>query len=364
MKINFKNLLTLKFFLKSSYLLSIGFFLLDLIKYYGFVKNHLFLSPIEISLIILIVHIVLILLKKDKLGDKFAEINLLYLAPISVILWMVIFYFEEFGPLFPNYFFNNFKFHYYILPFMAIPGLTFGFLHSSRSFLEYSWKKIFFISMILLAAGAEIYFLLDDHLHYLKFVSEDGVVENLTALFFFISGIFAFLLRKRAVYFKQEIIRKIFFWACIVISLALFLVAFEEISWGQRIFNFKTPEFLRANNRQGEINLHNSEAFWPFVYTAYGLIASYGLGAWIANWLSKDILFLKKEDEIWQRILVPGAHLFFNFAAIGLYVWLRDQHGPWKYQPWEEITELFLVIGITIHLAELFLSQKIWQKNK
>ena len=31
----------------------------------------------------------------------------------------------------------------------------------------------------------------------------------------------------------------------------------EEISWGQRIFQIKSPSFFLQNNSQGEINLHN-----------------------------------------------------------------------------------------------------------
>lgn len=35
------------------------------------------------------------------------------------------------------------------------------------------------------------------------------------------------------------------------------LAALEEISWFQRVLNVETPDFFRANNRQGETNLHN-----------------------------------------------------------------------------------------------------------
>lgn len=35
------------------------------------------------------------------------------------------------------------------------------------------------------------------------------------------------------------------------------LAAMEEISWFQRVLNVESSEFFRANNRQGETNLHN-----------------------------------------------------------------------------------------------------------
>jgi hypothetical protein len=40
-----------------------------------------------------------------------------------------------------------------------------------------------------------------------------------------------------------------------------FFGAGEEISWGQRIFGFKTPEPLAQVNKQDELNLHNLSIF-------------------------------------------------------------------------------------------------------
>ncbi len=46
-------------------------------------------------------------------------------------------------------------------------------------------------------------------------------------------------------------------WFFALLALACSYVFLEEISWGQRIFGFATPEFLRSRNLQGEANLHN-----------------------------------------------------------------------------------------------------------
>ncbi len=43
----------------------------------------------------------------------------------------------------------------------------------------------------------------------------------------------------------------------ILLSLALFYVVMEEISWGQRLFGFETPDFFRRHNLQDETNIHN-----------------------------------------------------------------------------------------------------------
>ncbi|TCK17155.1 tetratricopeptide repeat protein [Thiogranum longum] len=43
----------------------------------------------------------------------------------------------------------------------------------------------------------------------------------------------------------------------ILLSIALFYVVMEEISWGQRLFGFETPDFFRRYNLQDETNIHN-----------------------------------------------------------------------------------------------------------
>ncbi len=43
----------------------------------------------------------------------------------------------------------------------------------------------------------------------------------------------------------------------IVLALSCFYVAMEEISWGQRIFGWSSPDLFQKHNLQGETNLHN-----------------------------------------------------------------------------------------------------------
>ena len=46
-------------------------------------------------------------------------------------------------------------------------------------------------------------------------------------------------------------------WFLAGLALFAFLVAMEEISWGQRLFNFTPPEYFLADNFQQELNVHN-----------------------------------------------------------------------------------------------------------
>lgn len=46
-------------------------------------------------------------------------------------------------------------------------------------------------------------------------------------------------------------------WFFALLALACSYVFLEEISWGQRIIGFDTPDFLKSRNLQGEANVHN-----------------------------------------------------------------------------------------------------------
>src|SRR5688572_8520761 len=80
--------------------------------------------------------------------------------------------------------------------------------------------------------------------------AEDGVVEYLTAALFLVSAVaFSASALVRAA-------RKL--WA-LPLAAACFLVAGEEVSWGQRLLGLGTPGALAEVNVQGETNLHNIE---------------------------------------------------------------------------------------------------------
>ncbi|MBY0415638.1 MAG: hypothetical protein K2Q18_15800 [Bdellovibrionales bacterium] len=48
------------------------------------------------------------------------------------------------------------------------------------------------------------------------------------------------------------------FAACLILAGFVFMAfAMEETSWGQIIFNYQTPEFIRVRNAQGEMNIRH-----------------------------------------------------------------------------------------------------------
>jgi len=85
----------------------------------------------------------------------------------------------------------------------------------------------------------------------------------------------------------------------LLLALGTFFVAGEEISWGQRIFGWSTPDTLDAINHQGETNVHNIR----WVQTALGYVlllgAAYGTIAPIAG------------TRLWGRPARPALSFLF-----------------------------------------------------
>ncbi|NOR79935.1 MAG: hypothetical protein GQ529_03750 [Methyloprofundus sp.] len=80
--------------------------------------------------------------------------------------------------------------------------------------------------------------------------NEDGLFESLTALLALLASLFFIISIKNVEgYYGKYIL--------LTLSVFSFLFGMEEISWGQRIFNWETPEELIELSYQDETNIHN-----------------------------------------------------------------------------------------------------------
>ncbi len=121
----------------------------------------------------------------------------------------------------------------------------------SQSYLkEIKDLKLYIISILVvicLSYSVFIFFNVDEIMALGK---EDGFFEDLTF------GFFVFT----AVLFSISFLRtkNIF-----LLGLALMFLfgAGEEISWGQRVLDFSTPDSMYNTNAQHEFNIHNLEIF-------------------------------------------------------------------------------------------------------
>jgi len=99
--------------------------------------------------------------------------------------------------------------------------------------------------------------------------SEDGVIELATALSFLVAaGISARVAWGPAPPMRRAV--------HLGLALGFVLCCGEEISWGQRLFGFETPEGLQGLNVQNEANLHNL-AGYAADHLFIALVAGYGV---------------------------------------------------------------------------------------
>jgi len=89
---------------------------------------------------------------------------------------------------------------------------------------------------------------------YSELISEDGIVEYSSAVFWFLAVIIMVVYTARLLKMGTQ---KPTFTFNLLLILFFFLCAGEEISWGQRLFDIETPQLLKEVNVQNEITLHN-----------------------------------------------------------------------------------------------------------
>ena len=100
-----------------------------------------------------------------------------------------------------------------------------------------------------------------------RLCEESGLVESFTALLYFLAaGAFVYANWKRR-------FRNVWLWGY---ALLFFMIAGEEISWGQSVLGFAAPQALAEINVQGETNLHNIEGIHGMI-RALGLVIVLGI---------------------------------------------------------------------------------------
>lgn len=130
----------------------------------------------------------------------------------------------------------------------------------------------------------------------------------------------------------------------VILAIACFYVVMEEISWGQRIFGFGSPEFFAVHNLQRETNLHNLIA-GPYS-TAIKDLIEYSLAAALVLFGFVYPLVLKKNWIISQHLSrwVPAPPLYlWPFFVTGAVLEL----GPFHFNE-AEIAELLIGAALAI----------------
>jgi len=100
--------------------------------------------------------------------------------------------------------------------------------------------------------------IISKHAHETFFAGELGVIEMATPLMLvpaIIAGFIVFINREKLV------TKQLSYWILLV-TLACIYIAGEEISWGQQLVGWGTPEWVKEVNDQHETNLHNTSSWF------------------------------------------------------------------------------------------------------
>jgi|SRR6476661_3291521 len=167
---------------------------------------------------------------------------------------------------------------------------------------------------------------------YLESLKEDNLVEWLTFIFLFTSGILSLI---TAIRIKSRY--NYFHWFFIAFFAFNLLAGFEEISWGQRVLNIQSGEFFQRYNDQQETNLHNTFQGVFHIKTKHiALLALFIYGVVLPWMIRRNALNTRWMDK--NFIVIPPSSLMLGFLFATLMM-LDFQTG---YE--EEIGEFYFSI--------------------
>ena len=164
---------------------------------------------------------------------------------------------------------------------------------------------------------------------YYRSVQEDQALEWASFWSFFVAGgVFA------VAAWRQH--RRVGALPWFLVGLALFcvFVAMEEISWGQRVFGHRPPDYFLAENYQQELNLHNLASTKLRLLVFRGIILGYG----VLLPLLALVPFARRLLDRFAIVPPPVALAPSMFAMF----WIHASY-PWKFTG--EVIECALGFG-------------------
>lgn len=186
--------------------------------------------------------------------------------------------------------------------------------------------------------------------------SENGpheIIQALIALAGFIFSTYVLLSGK-----LKKVLLKIWYFLA---SLGCFYVAGEEVSWGQHLLDWSTPEFWSEVNDQQETNLHNTSSWLdqkPRLILLVGIIFGTLIYPFlkVKNWLNLpkdlDFLFPPKELSVIALIVIGTQIVEKFFEIFNIYVFAR----------YSEVQEVYMFYFVLLYLIMLY--QKVIKLQK
>lgn len=209
------------------------------------------------------------------------------------------------------------------------------------------------LPFVAVLAGVVVFFTAEPVYH--ASLAEDGPIEWATA------AVYIVLVPSALLVARWRLCRKDWLGTLAFVGLGVgfFLIAGEEVSWGQRQLGFAGPEALVTRNIQGEANLHNLLGRYA-LHLAYIAVGLWGLGlgrvvarlipvarpTWLYaprcvrwTWFAPVTAYYVYVDYIGPALLTVLGPWFDRWAA-----------GPARFQ---ELTELILAFGFAFFVYDV-----------
>lgn len=278
------------------------------------------------------------------------QLNRKYLLPLLLLLMAILFTIENNHYL--NYVYSRFHVDIYYLSFLTIFSGSLSYIF----YQDYAKKRALYHVVAPLTLILMYVVVMVSPKLFIFLVQEDGISETGQFLFYLISGIFAF---RASLIFRKK--NKLNFLLFLLFGIGMLFVAFEEISWGQRIFGIETPEKIKELNHQDEITIHNLNFFQQnYLHLSFVVAGFYGA----FSRLVVDLL----PSAIRKKLLIytPPKYLFFSFfAPFALYALYNSVLVPNEVSVgnvplgrWQEVFEIYMGLGFMGYSLYVYKSLK------
>ena len=176
--------------------------------------------------------------------------------------------------------------------------------------INHFFQLFIFIFPFLLVAIFTYFLYYSDYSTFNKLMRrENHPVELITFLFLLAGAITGFIFSYKLAKSGEKLVSIFYF----IFAFGLLFVAMEEISWGQWIFKFHTPDYMRGLNRQTEFNVHNIES----VNLSFEILrVIFGLGGIVSIFLLKFKTFKFLSSPL---SLISWFVIILIFASLDFY---------------------------------------------
>ncbi len=227
-------------------------------------------------------------------------------------------------------------------------------LFSGREKMKRLIFSLPFSAMLLIISAKVIWG--HDSDDYIMMNTEGGLIEYGTSIAYILA--FAFSVPVANYFLKQEL--KIWGILYYLLAIGLLFVGLEEISWGQRLLGWESPEFFQVYNSQEEITIHNLEWFRHYLHNVYTVIGFLGSFSWLIvhQYRTKPQLrFVKYFIPSWfiSSFFLPCLIIFpiLEYSnGFGFFI-SKDQEG----------VELILALGFLFLILTNFFKQPLLESN-